>query len=85
MFGKKVVLLGISVLIGIAIVQRSVKAWAGKTSPARTSEAISQVQAVKPLSLNLVDEAITVLAQGWPEMGSQNGNLFFILRSGGNG
>ena len=79
MVSKKVTLLGIVVMISAAVVRGSVGAWTGETAEPQTNEAAAQVRTLIPLSLQLVDEAVTVLSQGWPQMSQVQKENFLLL------
>ena len=68
----------VSLIIIITILRVSTKAWAGEATEVRAGEAAEQVQALTTISLQLVDEAIAVLALGWPIMSQEQRNTFLL-------
>ena len=79
MLGKKAILLGICAVIALAVVRRSVKAWTSETAEAQTIDPTVHVEAINPVSIHLVDEAIANLSQGWPALSEEEREAFQLI------
>lgn len=78
MVGKKAIL-GVVIVVLAGLLRTSEVAGASETTTARASEAAEEVGALTPLSLQLVDGAITVLSQGWSGMSRVERDTFLQI------
>jgi hypothetical protein len=78
MVGKKAIL-GVVIVVLLGLLRTSGVARASETVNARASEATEQVGALTPLSLQLVDGAISSLSQGWSGMSQAERDTFLHL------
>lgn len=78
MVGKKAIL-GVVIVVLIGLLRTSGVAGASEIANVRASEAAEEVEALTPLSLQLVDGAITVLSQGWSGMSRVERDAFLQI------
>ena len=77
MGGKTI--LGIVIIVIMGMLGSYEIAWAGETAGVQAHLADEQVEALTPLSLQLVDGAILVLDQGWSGMSRAQRDTFLAL------
>jgi hypothetical protein len=71
---------GLGIIVAFLVVLRSSKVvWAFEKDTQRAHAAAEEVGALTPLSLQLVDGAITVLSRGWENMSAEEQALFLQL------
>jgi len=80
MLGSKTIVLGTVIAIAVGTLNSVSNAWTGEGTAYHTNEAATQqVGAVTLVSLQLVDEAIVVLSQGWSGMSQAEQETFLLL------
>lgn len=79
MVGKKAIWLAELIVVMVMAFRTAARAWAFNSTPQASAQAEIEVAALTPLSLQLVDQAILDLAQGWEGLSQAQQDLFLEL------
>ncbi|MDX1417633.1 MAG: hypothetical protein R3293_25745, partial [Candidatus Promineifilaceae bacterium] len=76
---KKAIGTGLMVIIAVGLVKNLASAWSGETTAARNEETTAEIEALAPVSLQLVDAAIADLSLGWSGMSQSQRETFLLM------